>query len=259
MGFVRDRLDMSGRVAVVTGAGRNLGRGIALGLADAGAAVVVAEIDGETGPAVERELREAGGEALWIRTNVRDADSVDALAAETVARFGRLDAMVANAGGMFMAPALDISKRGFEAVLDLNLTGAWLCARAAARAMIEGGRGGSVVAVSSMNAIAGALYGAHYGAAKAGVLGLARSLAAEWAEHGVRVNAIAPGGRRRLAPGGAAPPARGQLTGGGSPEYVENVAAAAVYLASDLSTWVTGHTLVVDDGGTATHAPPREA
>ena len=255
MGFIRDRLEMSGRVAVVTGAGRNLGRGMALGLADAGAAVVVAEVDEQTGPAMERELRDAGHEALWLRTNVRDSASIDALVAGTVERFGRIDVMVANAGGMFMAPALDISRNGFEAVLDLNLTGAWLCGRAAAKAMIEAGHGGSIVNVSSMNAIDGALYGAHYGAAKAGILGLTRSLAAEWAEHEIRVNAIAPGGRRRLA----SERTPGPLMGGGSPEYIENVAAAVVYLASDLSTWVTGHTLVVDDGGTSTHAPPRGA
>jgi len=256
MGFIHDRLEMKGRVAVVTGGGRNLGRGMALGLADAGAAVVVAEIDEETGPAMERELHEAGHEALWLRTNVRDSASIDALVAGTVERFGRIDVMVANAGGMFMAPALDISRNGFEAVLDLNLTGAWLCASAAAKAMIEGGHGGSIVTVSSMNAIDGALYGAHYGAAKAGILGLTRSVAAEWAEHGIRVNAVAPGGRTARA--GAAP-REGQLAGGGDPEYIENVAAATVYLASDLASWVTGHTLVVDDGGTFTNAAPRGA
>ena len=255
MGFIRDRLEMSGRVAVVTGAGRNLGRGMALGLADAGAAVVVAEIDEETGPAMERELREAGHDALWLRTNVRDSASIDALVAGTLERFGRIDVMVTNAGGMFMAPALDISRNGFEAVLDLNLTAAWLCGRAAAKAMIDAGDGGSIVNVSSINAVTGARYGSHYGAAKAGILGLTRSLAAEWAEHEIRVNAIAPGGRRRLA----SERTPGPLTGGGSPEYIENVAAAVVYLASDLSTWVTGHTLVVDDGGTSTHAPPRGA
>ena len=254
MGFIRERLDMSGRVAVVSGGGRNLGRGIALGLADAGAAVVIAEIDEETGPAMERELLDAGHDAAWIRTNVRDADSVEALVAATVERFGRLDVMVANAGGMFQAPALDISKRGFEAVIDLNLMGTWLCDTAAARAMIEAGEGGSIVNMSSQNALYGALNGPHYGAAKAGILGLTRSVAAEWAEHGVRVNAIAPGGRQGRA---GAPPREGQLAGGGDPEYVENVAAAAVYLASDLSSWVTGHTLVVDDGGTFTNAPPR--
>ena len=121
MGFIHDRLSMSGRVAVVTGGGRNLGRGMALGLADAGGAVVVAEIDEETGPAMERELLDAGHEALWLRTNVRDSASIDALVDGTVERFGRIDVMVANAGGMFMAPALDISRNGFEAVLDLNL------------------------------------------------------------------------------------------------------------------------------------------
>ena len=158
---------------------------------------MIAEIDEETGPALERELAEGGHEALWVRTNVREADSVEALVDATVERYGRLDVMVANAGGMFTAPALDISERGFHAVLNLNLVGAWLCGQAAAKAMIAAGDAGSIVNISSMNALVGALNGAHYGAAKAGILGLTRSLAAEWAEHGIRVNAIAPGGRRR--------------------------------------------------------------
>ena len=253
MGFLYDRLDMSDRVAVVTGSGQNLGRGMAIGLAEAGASVVIAEIDEETGPAIEQELIEGGHEALWVHTNVRDAASVDMMVSATIDRFGSLDVMVSNAGGMFMAPAVDISEHGFEAVLNLNLVGAWLCGQAAAKAMIASGKGGSVVNVSSMNAIVGALNGAHYGAAKAGILGLTRSLAAEWAEHDIRVNAIAPGGRLRTPN-----KQKGQLVGGGgSPEYIENVAAAVVYLASDLSTWVTGHTLVIDDGATSTHAPPH--
>ena len=99
----------------MTGAGRNLGRGIALGLADAGAAVVVAEIDEATGPAMERELTEGGHDALWVRTTVREAGSVDALVAATTERFGRLDVMVANAGGMFTAPATDTSEHGVTA------------------------------------------------------------------------------------------------------------------------------------------------
>ena len=163
-------------------------------------------------------------------------------------------------------------------MIQLNLVGACLCGQAAAKAMIEGGHRGSIVNVASMNAIGGAQNGAHEGAAKAGILGLTRSAAAEWAEHGIRVSAIAPGGRRRLPgdedrlratvlrdnrPGSAEQarhPRRGSdLLGGGSPEYIENVAAAAVCLASDLSAWVTGHTLVVDDDGTSAHAPPPAA
>ena len=158
---------------------------------------------------------------------------------------------------MFQAPALDISKRGFEAVIDLNLIGTWLCDTAAARAMIEAGNGGSIINVSSQNALYGALNGAHYGAAKAGILGLTRSVAAEWAEHG---SPCKRDRARRDGPGrtGAAP-REGQLAGGGDAEYIENVATSVVYLASDLASWVTGHTLVVDDGGTFTNAVPRGA
>ncbi len=255
MGFVQDRISMKGKVAVVTGSGRNIGRGIALGLADAGAAVVIAEIDETTGPAVERELTQAGHKALWVRVNVREAASVQNLIDTTVQQLGRIDALVNNAGGMFTARAVDISQRGFEAVISLNLIGTWLCSQAAAKAMIQAGHGGSIVNISSENALVGHANGAHYGAAKAGILGLMRSLATEWAEYGIRVNAIAPGGRRRLA---ADERPLGQLTGGGQPEYIENLACAAVYLASDMSSWVTGLTLPVDDGGTSTQAPPRE-
>ncbi len=255
MGFIHDRLDMSGKVAVVTGAGRNLGRAMALGLADAGAAVVVAEIDEATGPAMERELRDAGHQALWVRVNVREQDSVNELVDRTVSEMGRIDVLVNNAGGMFMAPAVDISERGFTAVISLNLIGTWLCSQAAANAMFAAGHGGSIISIASENAIVGHVYGPHYGAAKAGITGLMRSLAAEWAEQGIRCNSVAPGGRRRMRPPDQEQ--LGQLAGGGAPEFIENVAAAVVYLASDLSTWVTGHTLVVDDGGTTTHAPPR--
>src|SRR5688572_14928439 len=114
MAFIYDRLAMQGKVAVVTGAGRGIGRAIADGLAEVGAKVVIAERDAETGPAAERALAAAGHEALWVQLDVRDAAQVEAMARTTVERFGRLDVMVNNAGGTFFAPALDISPHGFE-------------------------------------------------------------------------------------------------------------------------------------------------
>jgi 2-deoxy-D-gluconate 3-dehydrogenase len=255
MGFVRDRLELGGKVAVVTGAGQGIGRSIALGLADAGAAIVIAEVNEETGPRVQQELAAAGHRALFAHTNVRDSESVQQMVATTVRELGAIDVLVNNAGGMFMAPAQELSERGFAAVIDLNVMGTWLCSHAAGKAMIEAGNGGSIINISSLNGLVGVANGPHYGAAKAAVAGLARSLAADWAEYGIRVNAIAPGGRAAFVPslsptGAAEGPAEprqqgGQVVGGGSPEWLENLACTAVYLASDMSSLLSGATIAL--------------
>jgi NAD(P)-dependent dehydrogenase (short-subunit alcohol dehydrogenase family) len=168
---------MSGRVAVVTGGGRGIGRGIAEALCEVGAAVVIAELDEELGPAAELELSEAGHAARWVRTNVRDGESIEAMMAETISRHGRVDVLVNNAGGMFRAPALDISERGFLAVVNQNLTSTFLASRAAAKAMAR--QGGSIVNIASIAGMVGHLDSVHYASAKAGIIGLTRSLAAE--------------------------------------------------------------------------------
>jgi NAD(P)-dependent dehydrogenase (short-subunit alcohol dehydrogenase family) len=254
MGFVRDRLELGGKVAVVTGAGQGIGRSLALGLADAGAAIVIAEVNEDTGPQVEQELTTAGHRALFAHTNVRDSESVQQMVATTVRELGAVDVLVNNAGGMFMAPAHELSERGFAAVIDLNVMGTWLCSHAAGNAMIEAGNGGSIINISSLNGLVGVANGPHYGAAKAAVAGLARSLAADWAEYGIRVNAIAPGGRAAFVPSlseapgtehRAEPPAEGQVIGGGSPEWLENLACTAVYLASDMSSLLSGATIAL--------------
>jgi NAD(P)-dependent dehydrogenase (short-subunit alcohol dehydrogenase family) len=239
----------------VTGAGRGIGRAIASGLAEVGARVVIAERDAETGPAAERALAEAGHEALWVQLDVRDATQVEAMARAVLDRFGRIDVMVNNAGGTFFAPALDISPHGFETIISENLTSAWLCSQAAARAMVGGGHGGSIVNIASMNAILGATQHAPYGAAKAGVMGLTRALATEWAAHGIRVNAVAPGGimtegTARFARGSGEPPTSAPAVPLGRRGQPEELASAVVFLASDLASYITGRTLVVDGGAT---------
>lgn len=253
MDNITDRISMDGKVAVVTGAGRGMGRSIAWALAQVGASVVVAERDEETGPATTRALNEAGHKAIWVKVDVRKSDEVDALIAATLDEYGRLDTMINNAGGVFFKPALELSENAFRTLVDENLTSVWLCSTAAAKAMQKGGHGGSIVSTSSMSALQGAVNHAPYGAAKAGIIGLTKALAAEWGRIGIRVNAVAPGpiATEGSVQTGAGPGAtdRPDLPLGrmGNPD---EVAAAILFLASGMGSYITGETIVVDGGAT---------
>jgi NAD(P)-dependent dehydrogenase (short-subunit alcohol dehydrogenase family) len=259
MASLHERLNMTGKVAIVTGAGRGLGRATAVSLAEAGAAIVIAERDQETGPGAERALRQAGHTALWLEVDVRDADAIQAMVAAASERFGRIDVLVNNAGGTFVAPALEIRERGFMTVLNLNLTSAWLCSQAAARRMSAAGHGGSIVNISSMSAFIGSQNTVPYGTAKAAVVGLTRALAAEWGGYGIRVNAVAPGS---MATEGAALMAERYQAAADralSHEHLiplgrkgrpEEIGSVVVFLASELASYVTGQTLLVDGGVT---------
>lgn len=253
MSFVRERMRMDGRVAVVTGGGQGIGRAIALGMADAGARVVVGEINEETGPRTASEIAELGGEAHWIRTDVRRPEEIRALVEGAQAQFGRIDAMFNNAGGNFQLPALEISEGGFDAIVRMNLKSMFLGSQAAARMMLEEGHGGSIVSTASVAGLRSSSIGvAVYSAAKAGIMGMTRALANEWGEHRIRVNAVAPGavdseGRLKNMQGDPA-----ERAGAGGPlgrlAAPEDIAGAAVFLASDLAGHITGQTLAVDGG-----------
>ena len=247
--------DLSGDVAVVTGAGRGIGEGIAITLAEAGAAVVCAARRVNEIERVAASIRDSGGRAIAVATDVTDRSAVESLAERTVAEFGKLDIWVNNAGGSpVQSPLVDLDDHEWHATLDLNLTAVWVCTTVAARHMGEGGR---VVNISSRVAVSPLPGSGHYGAAKAAVNSLTQTFARELGPR-IRVNCIMPGAvpteimmtalhledddlanlERRL---------RLPMRRLGTPG---DLGAAVLYFAAPASSWVTGQILAVDGGMT---------
>ena len=195
-----------GKVAIVTGGGSGMGRAMALEFARLGAVVVVGGRRPEPLEETIAQIEDDGGAGHAKPTDVRDPDQVDALVADAVKRFGRVDVLVNNAAGNFVVKAEDLSPGGWRAVVGIVLDGGFLCARAAGRQMIEQGEGGAILSVLASYAWTGGPGTVHSASAKAGLLAMTRTLAVEWAGHGIRVNGISPGtdrhrrrGRRALA------------------------------------------------------------
>jgi NAD(P)-dependent dehydrogenase (short-subunit alcohol dehydrogenase family) len=239
---------LTDHVAVVTGAGSGIGRGIAAGFAAFGARVAVWEQDATTGAAAAEEI---GG--LACATDVRDPDQVDAALARTVEELGTPTILVNNAGGVFWSPLLDTKPNGWDALLRANLGHVLLCTQRVARVMVAAGTGGSIINVTSIEGTRAAPGFAAYAAAKAGVVNLTQTAALELAPHGIRVNALAPDvtlteGLLSVAPD---PSHLHRAVPMGRTGHVDEMAGAAVFLASSLSSYVTGQTIHVDGG---THA-----
>lgn len=250
------RLD--GRVAIITGASSGIGAEAAETLAVAGADVVVAARRPDRLAATAERVRAAGRRALAMPTDVADAQACTALVEATVSEFGRLDVLVAAAGTSHSIAALDDDPAGVEALLATNLGGAHHLAVAAARAMVAGGRGGSIVLVSS--AVANVSWGvpqAAYAASKSGLHGMTRDLATQWSgRHGIRVNSLAPGlvateMTTRLTDNPAAVAAVSARIPAGRIARVEEMSGPILFLASDASSYVTGATLCADGGWSA--------
>ena len=243
------RLD--GRTAIVTGAARGIGRAIAARLHADGARVAFADLDPEAAEAAVRATDPDEARASAHQVDVRDRASVQAMVDEVAARHGGVDILVSNAGVMDRMPFLEMTDEFWSRVLGINLYGVFLCGQVAARRMVEQGRGGRIVNVASNSGVFGGRGRAAYGASKAGIVNLTQTMAIELAEHGINVNAVAPGPTRT---GPHMPPepwpsvkARMPLARFGEPH---EIAAVAAFLASDDASFVTGHTYAADGGYT---------
>jgi len=245
----------AGRAALVTGGGSGIGRVIARRFAALGAQVVLAGRHQETLAAAQGEIEAAGGTALAHPTDIRQVDQVDALVKAALARFGRIDFVVNNAGGQFPARPSEISDRGWRAVVDLNLNGTWNLLSRVGPHMLERRSGAIVNVVHIYSFERGAPGFAHSGAARAGVVNLTRSLAYYWARHGVRVNALAPGtietqGLREeeFRPAEIADYERLATADvpAGRLGTADEVAALTVFLCSPAARYVNGAALVAD-------------
>jgi NAD(P)-dependent dehydrogenase (short-subunit alcohol dehydrogenase family) len=250
--LARFRLD--GRVAVVTGGAQGIGRALAEGLAGVGATVVIADLPDTPMDEAVDGIEASGGRAEARALDVRAADDVDAAFAGIAADYGRLDVLVNNAGIAIREPTTELSLENWQAVVDVNMTGVFLCAQAAAKPMLAQGDGRIINIASIMGLSGGGLYpNISYQATKGAVVNMTRALAVEWAKGGVRVNALAPTWvSAGLAVGLLENPALlaeiERITPMGRLADVDDLVGGAIYLASDASAMVTGHTLAVDGG-----------
>jgi NAD(P)-dependent dehydrogenase (short-subunit alcohol dehydrogenase family) len=244
-------MKLTNKGALVTGAGRGIGKTIALRFASEGAAVVVADVNGEWAAATAAEIRATGGKAHSIRLDVTQPVEVEAAVKEATGAFGRLDVLVNNAGVGLTKLMIDTSLEEWDLVLRVNLTGVFLCSRAAARVMIAQG-GGRIINLASLSGQRGGTGRAAYGASKGGVTALTKVLAVELARHGINVNEIAPGPVNTEMTAVTHDEATRQAYHALIPmrRYAERdeIAAAAVFLASAESSFINGHTLNVDGG-----------
>lgn len=249
-----DRL--ADRVAIVTGAGHGIGLAYLRGLASEGAKVVVAELDGPAAVKAASEIELEGGKALAIKTDVADEGSVQAMVAQTIEHFGRLDILVNNAAifstvPMSRLPFDEISTEEWDAMMAVNVRGAWLCSRAVAPAMKKQ-RYGKIINISSGTALKGSASRIHYVTSKAAILGFTRTLARELGEFNVCVNCVAPGSTlSEENPDESTVAFRTSGANDRALRRVENpkdLVGAILFFASSDSDFITGQTLVVDGG-----------
>ena len=242
-------MDLSNRVAIVTGSGRGIGRAIALKLAEVGATVVVNDVD-EAAEAAAQEIKDMGRQSLAVLADVSSSADVSRLVEETVSAYGKIDILVNNAGITRDQLLLRMSDEDWDKVLSVNLRSVFLCTRAVLRHMLKQ-RWGRIISIASIVGIMGNKGQANYAAAKAGIIGFTRTVAKEVASHGITANAIAPGfidtemtqqlreewkqELKKLIP-------LGEL---GSPR---DVAEAVAFLASEEARYITGQVLGVDGG-----------
>lgn len=254
---LQELLSLSGQAAIVTGGAKGIGYGIAYRLAEAGAGVLVADLDIETAEKTAKELQAKGWTAEAIQTDVSNEESVKQMVAACKDKFGRLDVLVNNAGIYPPAPLSEMTEEDFERVMHVNLRSVFLTTKHASEIMKQQG-GGRIINITSIDALHPSMVGlAHYDASKHGMWGFTKNSALELAEHKIWVNAIAPGGIQ--TPGVEAMQGKGPA----NPEMIkafmakipmhrmgepDEIGTVALFLASDMSTYMTGEQIVVDGG-----------
>jgi len=250
------KFDLRGKVAVVTGGGRGIGRAIALGLAGCGASVVVssrtqAEID-----AVAQEIQAQGGKALAVVTDLTVGEQLENLVKATLEKFGRIDILVNNAARSFLRSLLDLREDGWDKVFNTNVKAVWLLSRAVARTMIQQ-KSGKIINITTVGAEKAELGMAAYGSSKAALKMLTRCMAREWAQYGIQVNAVGPGLTRTdfSKPIWSNPEVAKHVSAAipmGRLAEPEEIVGSVLFLASDAARFITGHSIYVDGGSLTT-------
>jgi 2-deoxy-D-gluconate 3-dehydrogenase len=245
--------DLSGKVAIVTGGAMGIGQGIAFRLAEAGAAVVIADVNLEAAEDTANQIRAKEGKAKAIKADASSVVDAARAVQEAVQAFGRLDILVNNAGIYPMVPALDVTESLWDRVLDINLKGYFFYTQAAAKEMVNEGHGGKIINIASIDALHPTGNLVHYDSSKGGVLMMTKALALEFGPRNISVNAIAPGGIQTPGAGGPSMPdeliqafvSRIPMRRMGVPD---DIAKVVLFLASDAAGYMTGSLLVVDGG-----------
>ena len=241
-------MKFTGKVVIVTGAGRGIGRAVATSFAEEGARVVIAEKDPATGQDVMREISAGGGETIYIRTDISIPEQVSLMVGKTVEKFGRIDILVNNAGfGIWKSP-LDLSVEEWDDVINTNLRGAFLCAREAARFMKDQG-GGSIINIASTRAFMSEAGSEAYAASKGGVVALTHALAASLAQYRIRVNCISPGWIE-TGDYSALREADHLQHFSGRVGRPEDIARACLFLSGEGNDFISGENLIIDGGMT---------
>lgn len=248
------KFDIANKVAIITGGGIGIGRAITLEFSRAGADVTIASRNLGNLEKVAKEVDSLGKRCLAVATDVRIPEQVDNMVRRTVDEFGRIDILVNNAGVSFLCPVEELTPNGWDAVVDINLKGTFLCSKAVGKVMIQQ-KGGKIINIASMAGVYGAPTMAHYAAAKAGVINFTKSLAAEWGKHNIFVNCIAPGlietegvkTQMKLEPEKVKETLERTVAVAryGQPE---EIAYTVIFLASEASSFITGETVEVEGG-----------
>jgi NAD(P)-dependent dehydrogenase (short-subunit alcohol dehydrogenase family) len=253
--------DLTGKGSIVTGGGNGIGKAIAFRLAEAGASVMIADLDVETAKDAAKQIRAKGGKAATTVANANLPADAERVIAEAIAAFGHFDVLVNNAGIYPAATILSMTEEAWDSVQSTNLRGVFFYSQTASQQMIKAGHGGKIINITSLEALHPSLQHAHYAASKGGVVTLTKALALELAPHHILVNAIAPGIIKThgleelldtLMPTGQSFEEKAQLFLPRVPLYrvgePDDIAKVALFLASTASDYITGETIVVDGG-----------